>query len=82
MTINEAVVFSHLVPDADRATPCVDYISLPVVSHHICPSLWQSSVGVTLQLGPVPGSRYWAACMSPGTSLEPVQILSTQHFHA
>lgn len=46
-------------------------VSSSPARHHICPRLWQSIVGVTLQLGSRPGGRYWPACMSPGTKVDP-----------
>lgn len=75
--INEAALFSPLTPDAECATPFADCISLlssfliqlPIT---VCPRLWQSNVGVTPQLGPRPGSRYWLFCMSPGTTVDPL----------
>lgn len=64
-------------PDAECATPFADCISLlssfliqlPIT---VCPRLWQSNVGVTRQLGPRPGIRYWLFCMSPGTTVDPL----------
>lgn len=67
-------------------TSLSSFVSSSPARHHICLCLWQSIMGVTLHLGSRPGVRYWPACMSPGTKVDPRPPLTTsthtQHFHA
>lgn len=47
-----------------------------------CPRPWPSNVGVALQLGSRPGSRYWLFCTSPWDHSGPLTTSTqTQHLH-